>query len=39
MIQGVILGTHTENQKMWTDDDGVMYVGVIPFLLEDYVSR
>ena len=26
-------------QKLWTDDDGVVYVGVIPFLLDDYVSR
>ena len=26
-------------QKLWTDDDGVDYVGVIPFLLDDYVSR
>lgn len=25
------------NQKMWTDDDGVEYIGVIPFLLEDYL--
>ncbi len=25
------------NQKMWIDDDGVIYVGVIPFLLEDYI--
>ena len=25
------------NQKMWTDDDGVIYVGVIPFLLNDYI--
>lgn len=23
------------NEKAWTDEDGVMYVGVIPFLLED----
>lgn len=23
------------NQKMWTDDDGVIYVGVIPFLLNE----
>jgi predicted AAA+ superfamily ATPase len=23
------------NAKAWTDEDGVMYVGVIPFLLED----
>lgn len=26
------------NQKIWTDDDGVIYVGVIPFLLNDYVE-
>ncbi len=26
------------SQKMWVDDDGVIYVGVIPFLLEDYVT-
>lgn len=25
------------NQKMWTDDDGVIYLGVIPFLLNDYI--
>ena len=23
------------NAKAWTDDDGIMYMGVIPFLLED----
>ena len=23
------------NTKQWTDEDGIMYVGVIPFLLED----
>lgn len=23
------------NTKIWTDDNGIMYVGVIPFLLED----
>ena len=23
------------NVKAWTDEDGIMYVGVIPFLLED----
>ena len=23
------------NTKQWTDPDGIMYVGVIPFLLED----
>lgn len=27
------------NSKMWTDEDGVMYIGVIPFLLEDIVSK
>ncbi|MCM1029077.1 MAG: ATP-binding protein, partial [Alloprevotella sp.] len=27
------------NEKAWTDEDGVMYVGVIPFLLEDILSR
>lgn len=26
------------NQKMWQDDDGVMYMGVIPFLQEDILS-
>lgn len=26
------------NQKMWTDEDGVIYVGVIPFLLHDYIE-
>jgi len=26
------------NQKMWVDEDGVMYVGVIPFLLEDFIG-
>ncbi len=25
--------------KLWADDDGVMYVGVIPFLLDDIVSQ
>jgi len=25
------------NQKMWVDNDGVVYVGVIPFLLNDYI--
>ena len=25
------------NTKQWTDEDGIMYVGVIPFLLEDTV--
>ncbi|MBR4468413.1 MAG: ATP-binding protein, partial [Bacteroidales bacterium] len=23
------------NAKPWTDEDGIMYVGVIPFLLEE----
>lgn len=27
------------NEKAWSDEDGVMYVGVIPFLLEDILSR
>ena len=27
------------NSKPWTDEDGVMYVGVIPFLLEDIVAE
>jgi len=26
------------NSKMWTDEDGVTYIGVIPFLLEDILS-
>ncbi len=26
-------------QKLWIDDDGVAYVGVIPFLLDDYISQ
>ena len=26
------------NCKLWTDEDGVMYVGVIPFLLEDVLG-
>lgn len=25
------------NTKLWTDEDGIMYVGVIPFLIEDTV--
>ena len=25
------------NRKLWTDEDGVIYVGVIPFLLEDII--
>ena len=24
------------NRKEWTDEDGITYVGVIPFLLGDY---
>lgn len=31
----VLDGSH----KLWSDEDGVMYVGVIPFLLEDIVSE
>lgn len=27
------------NAKLWTDDDGVMFVGVIPFLLDDVVAE
>ena len=23
------------NAKAWTDDEGIMYIGVIPFLLEE----
>lgn len=26
------------NRKLWTDEDGVMYIGVIPFLLEDILA-
>lgn len=26
------------SQKPWTDEDGVLYIGVIPFLLEDIVA-
>lgn len=26
------------NQKMWVDEDGIIYVGVIPFLLNDYIE-
>ena len=22
------------NQKMWTDEDGIIYIGILPFLLE-----
>ena len=25
------------NSKLWTDDDGIMYVGVIPFLMEEFI--
>lgn len=25
------------NSKLWTDDEGIMYVGVIPFLLEESI--
>jgi len=27
------------NSRPWTDEDGVMYIGVIPFLLEDILSE
>lgn len=27
------------NSRLWADDDGVMYVGVIPFLLDDIVAQ
>lgn len=27
------------NSKLWTDEDGVMYIGVIPFLLDDILSE
>lgn len=27
------------SSKLWSDEDGVMYVGVIPFLLEDIISE
>jgi len=27
------------SRKPWTDEDGVMYIGVIPFLLEDIVAE
>jgi hypothetical protein len=27
------------NSKQWTDDDGVTYIGVIPFLLTDILSE
>ena len=26
------------NQRMWMDEDGVLYVGVIPFMLENYIG-
>lgn len=26
------------NSKPWFDEDGVMYVGVIPFLLSDFIG-
>ncbi len=26
------------SSKLWSDEDGVMYVGVIPFLLDDVVA-
>lgn len=26
------------SRKLWTDEDGVMYIGVIPFLLEDILA-
>lgn len=25
------------NQKLWTDDDGIGYVGVIPFLIDENI--
>ena len=25
------------NQKLWTDDDGISYVGVIPFLIDENI--
>jgi hypothetical protein len=27
------------NRKPWTDEDGILYVGVIPFLLEDLIGH
>jgi hypothetical protein len=27
------------NSKQWTDNDGVTYIGVIPFLLTDILSE
>jgi uncharacterized protein len=26
------------NQKLWTDDDGITFIGVIPFLMEDILT-
>ena len=26
------------SRKLWTDEDGVMYVGVIPFLLDNVID-
>ena len=26
------------NSRLWTDEDGVTFIGVIPFLLEDILS-
>ena len=25
------------NQKLWTDDDGISYIGVIPFLMDESI--
>ena len=33
------IGVLDGNRKLWTDEDGVMYVGVIPFLLDDIVKE
>lgn len=27
------------SSKLWSDEDGIMYVGVIPFLLEDIIEK
>jgi hypothetical protein len=27
------------NQKQWIDDDGIMYIGVIPFLLGNLLEN
>lgn len=27
------------NQKLWTDDDGISYVGVIPFLIDENILQ